>query len=262
MVAEPSEKGSEDLKRSRMYSQILQSLPDRPLKQVRIGLHWTAVVVEKESGLQCGLASTLDGDHRHHGQPTIPDPGALESRSGLELASWIESEIPLRRSLGCAAINALLPRHPERWIDQNAEEAIRVHGREKKSVLIGHFPFAEALAQELEDFNVLELNPTGDDFPASAAPDLLPQAGLVAITGMTFINHSLPDLLELCQPEAYVLVLGPSTPLSPILADYGVDLLAGSSVEDVPAVLAAVGQGANFRQVHRAGVRLITELLS
>lgn len=243
-----------------MYSRILESLPDNKIDQVRIGLHWTAVVVEKEDGLQCGLASTLEEDHHHHGVPTIPEPGTLESYSAGELASWIESDIPLRRSLGCAAINALLPRHPERWVDQNAEEAILANGRGKKCVLIGHFPFAETLAQELEDFNVLELHPTGADFPASSAPDLLPQAGLVAITGMTFINHTLPDLLDLCQPEAYVLLLGPSTPLSPILADYGVDLLAGSSVENIPAVLAALGQGANFRQVHRAGVRLITEL--
>ena len=47
-----------------------------------------------------------------------------------------------------------------------------------------------------------------------------------------------------------------------MLADYGVNLLAGSSVEDIPAVLAAVGQGANFRQVHKAGVRLITQLIA
>jgi len=37
---------------------------------------------------------------------------------------------------------------------------------------------------------------------------------------------------------------------------------AGAIVEDIPAVLAAVGQGANFRQVHKAGVRLITQLVA
>lgn len=242
-----------------MYSRILKSLPDHPLLEVRIGLHWTAAVVEKEDGPQCGLASTLGEGHHHSGEPTIPEPGTLESYSPSELASWIESEIPLRRSIGCAVINALLPRQPESWVDQNAEEAILERGRGKKNVLIGHFPFADTLKEELEDFNILELDPAEGDFPASAAPDLLPKADLVAITGMTFINHTLPDLLDLCKPDAYVLVLGPSTPLTPLLADYGVDLLAGSSVENIPAVLAAVGQGANFRQTHRAGVRLITQ---
>ena len=145
-------------------------------------------------------------------------------------------------------------------MDQNADEAILKHGRGKKAVLIGHFPFADHLRKELEDFTVLDLNPSGKDLPASAAPEVLPDADLVAITGMTFINHTLPGLLELCKKDAYILILGPSTPLSPVMAEYGVDLLAGSHVEDIPAVLAAVGQGANFRQVHKAGVRLITQV--
>jgi uncharacterized protein (DUF4213/DUF364 family) len=242
-----------------MYSRILESLPDFPVRQVRIGLHWTAVVVEKEDGPQCGLASTLSGEHHHTGESIIPDPGKLESYPARELAGWIESDILLRRSLGCAAINALLPRHPESWIDQNAEQAILTHGQGKKVVIIGHFPFTSFLQDQITDFHVLELNPMADDRPASLAPDLLPKADLVAITGMAFVNHTLPELLFLCSPEAYVLVLGPSTPLTPILADFGVDLLAGSSVEDIPAVLAAVGQGAIFRQVHHTGVRLITQ---
>lgn len=242
-----------------MYSRILESLPGGSVRQVLIGLHWTAVVVEKDSGLQCGLASTLGGVHHHTGEPIIPDPGNLESLPSRKLAGWITSEIPLRRSVGCAAINALLPRDPGSWVNQNADEAILEKGSGSKTVLIGHFPFVTTLQERIQDFNVLEINPIGEDLPASTASDLLPEADVVAITGMAFINHTLPDLLSLCKPEAFVLILGPSTPLTPLWAEYGVDLLAGSSVEDIPAVLAAVRQGAIFRQVHRAGVRLITQ---
>lgn len=242
-----------------MYSSIINILPDNPVREVKIGLNWTAVVVEKDSGPQCGLASTLDSDHNHSGVPTIPDPGHLASLPTLELADWINSDIPLRRSVGCAAINALIPQDPSRWVDQNADEAILEHGRGKKAVLIGHFPFADYLRTELKDFSVLDINPSGQDLPASAAPDVLPEADLVAITGMTFINHTLPGLIALCKPDAFILVLGPSTPLSPVMADFGINLLAGSIVENIPAVLSALGQGANFRQVHKAGVRLITQ---
>ncbi len=105
------------------------------------------------------------------------------------------------------------------------------------------------------------MNPIGKDLPASAAPEILPQADLVAITGMAFINQTLPGLLELCRTDAYILVLGPSTPLSPILGDFGVKLLAGAVVEDVPAVLAALEQGGTFRQLHKAGVRLVTQIV-
>ena len=243
-----------------MYSKILNSLREFPLRSVLVGINWTAVVVEKDGLQQCGLASTVSGGHDHSSEPTIPDSGHLEKRSTLELASWINSEIPLRRSIGCAAINALLPLDSSQWVDQNAETAIQTHGRGKKGVLIGHFPFVEKLKNELRDLTVLDLNPSGEDLPASAAPEVLPEADLVAITGMTFINHTLPELLDLCKPEAFILMLGPSTPLSPILHEYGVNLLAGAAVENIPAVLAAISQGANFRQVHKAGVRLVTQV--
>jgi hypothetical protein len=75
---------------------------------------------------------------------------------------------------------------------------------------------------------------------------------------MTLANHTLEGLLRLCKPEALVMVLGPSTPLNPVLYDYGVDILSGSIVAEIEPVLKAVSQGANFRQVHRAGVRLVT----
>jgi hypothetical protein len=81
---------------------------------------------------------------------------------------------------------------------------------------------------------------------------------VVAITGMTLINHTLERMLSLCPPEAFVLVLGPSTPLSPVLFTWGVNSLSGSVVMDVDDVVLAVSQGANFRQVHRAGVKLVT----
>jgi uncharacterized protein (DUF4213/DUF364 family) len=95
-----------------------------------------------------------------------------------------------------------------------------------------------------------------EEYPAEAAADLLPQADVVAITGTTLINHTLDGLLALCPTAATVMVLGPSTPLSPILFDYGVDIISGAFVVDETAVLRTTGQGASFRQVQ--GVRLLT----
>jgi uncharacterized protein (DUF4213/DUF364 family) len=80
----------------------------------------------------------------------------------------------------------------------------------------------------------------------------------VAITGTALINHTLGDLLALCQPESSVMVLGPSTPLSPVLFDYGVDVVSGTRVVDTPLVLTLICQGATFRQVKGPGVRLLT----
>jgi hypothetical protein len=103
---------------------------------------------------------------------------------------------------------------------------------------------------------VIEQHPSEGDYPAESAADLIPQAGVIAITSSTLINHTLDGLLALCHPDALVMMLGPSTPLSPLLFDRGISILSGSRVMDDAAVLRTVGQGATFQQVE--GVRLLT----
>ena len=124
--------------------------------------------------------------------------------------------------------------------------------------MIGSFPFVPRLRPRVGELLVLEQNPGSDELPASDAPEVLPRADVVAITGMTFVNHTLEDLLALCAPGATVLVMGATTPLSPVLFDHGVDILSGSLVTEIEPVLHAVQQGATFRQIHKAGVQLVT----
>jgi uncharacterized protein (DUF4213/DUF364 family) len=61
---------------------------------------------------------------------------------------------------------------------------------------------------------------------------VLPRADVVGITGSTLTNGTLEGVLALCRPDAFVVLIGPSTPLSPILFNYGVDVLCGTLVDD------------------------------
>lgn len=242
-----------------LIDDLLAELPHGRLKDVRIGAFWTAVVVEMAGRQQCGLASTLREDNHHHGRgPAVSAAGQLLDYNARELAELARSASPMEAALGIAAINALLPRREECWTDLNAEEVIVQHGVGKHVALVGHFPFIPRLRQEVGTLWVLEQEPRGEDLPAGFAVQVLPQADVIALTGTTLINHSFAELMALRRPEAMVLVLGPSTPLSPLLFEYGVHLLSGAVVEDVEAVLRGVSQGANFRQLHRQGVRLVT----
>lgn len=241
-----------------LLSDLLNTLPDGDVSQVVIGLHWTAIVTEVEGNRRCGLATTSRIHHEHHSEPDVHDAGQLETSTGLGLTDFAQSDSPIMRSVGVAAINALLPPPTKDFVDINAEEVIASHGYEKKVILVGRFPFIPRLRERVGELTVLELYPNPWELPKSAAQDVIPSADVVAITGMTLINHSLENLLKLCSPHSRVIVLGPSTPLSPILFDYGVDLICGSVVTDVEPVLRAISQGANFRQVHQAGVRLIS----
>jgi uncharacterized protein (DUF4213/DUF364 family) len=238
---------------------------DAPVREVRIGAFWTAVVLEDGS---CGLASALrdpvlslskGDDHHHHGQNPVREAGHLHEHSARELAALARSDSLLEASIGLAAINALLDVDEDACLELNAEQVILEEGTGKDVVVVGHFPFIPRLREAARQLWVLEKRPGEGDLPAEAAPDIIPQADVVAITGTSLINHTFEELIGLCRPEAFLLVLGPTTPLSPVLFNYGVDVISGTLVTDPETVLRYVTQGASFRQIKRSkGVKLLT----
>ena len=93
------------------------------------------------------------------------------------------------------------------------------------------------------------------DLPAGAAEEILPQAEVVGITGTSFINHTADNLLDLSR-NSFVIMLGPTTPLSSVLFDYGVDVLAGVKVIESGKTIRFISEGAIFSQVE--GLKLVT----
>jgi uncharacterized protein (DUF4213/DUF364 family) len=124
--------------------------------------------------------------------------------------------------------------------------------------IVGSFPFVPRLRDKVGELWVLERHPSEGELLSDEASRVLPEADVVAITGTALINHTLDGLLALCREDSAVMVLGPSTPLSPVLFDYGVDVVSGTQVVDVDLVLKLISQGATFRQVKGPGVRLLT----
>jgi len=241
-----------------IYKQILNSLPEGRVISVNIGLFWTAVVLEQAGEQSCGLAATLTNPEYEHARlPAVRQAGQLAGSSALELANLVFSESYTEASIGLATINALLP-PMETSVELSAEDYIAHAGVDKQVALIGHFPFVSRLKNQVQKLWVLELNPQEGDYPASAAPEIIPQADILAITATTLINHTFDQIFSLRKPEAKVLLLGPSTPLSPVLFDYGIHVLSGTIVDDPTTLLPMVREGATFRQIRNHGVRLVT----
>jgi len=228
------------------------------LREVRVCAFWTAVVLDDG---RCGLASTLRPDEPQcaGSAPLVSQAGHLLECSAVELARYAKSESSLEASIGMAAINALLEVDESRCVEMNAEQVILKHGDGKNVAIVGHFPFIPKVREVAERLWVLEKRPVEEDLPAEKAAEVLPQADVAAITGTSLINHTFEELMGLCRPDALVIVLGPTTPLSPLLFDYGADIICGTLVTDTESVLRLIGQGANFGQVKRGrGVRLLT----
>jgi uncharacterized protein (DUF4213/DUF364 family) len=227
---------------------------DAPVRQVLVGAFWTAVVLDGDPP-RCGLASTLHAEHHDQG-PAVRQPGHLCDLSARDLAEWLHGPRILEASIGMAAFNALLDVDEVACTELNAEELILERGAGRRVAIVGHFPFVERVRRAAKDCWVLELNPHPGDLAAALASEILPQADVVALTGTSLLNHTFDDLVALCRPDAFVTVLGASAPLSPVLFDRGVSAVAGTKVVDVQSVLAAVREGATFRQI--PGKRLLT----
>ncbi len=223
---------------------------DAPVRSILVGVHW-AVVCSRS----CGMAASIRAEHPH-GTPDVRDAGNLLSRSARELAGLAFSASPLEAGIGVAALNSLLAMDESQAVEINAANVLAERGKGRNVALIGSFPFIPQLRQSVGQLWVIEQRPSEGEYPAEAAADLLPRADLVAITSSALVNGTFDGLLALCPPHATGMLLGPSTPLSPIVFDYGIDIMSGTRIVDEEAVLRTVGQGASFRQVE--GVRLLT----
>lgn len=221
---------------------------DAGVRDVRQGLFHTGVLTRN-----CGLAATLPRDALQQEQPSVREPGFLSRKSAVELARMAYSERILEAAIGMATINSLLQIDEECCVNLNAGDLIAQKGRGKKVAIVGHFPFTSRLREVVKELWVIEKNPREGDFTEAEAENLIPKADVVGITGTAFINHTIERLLKLCEPKAYVVILGDTAPLSPVLFDYGIDAVSGTRVIDYELALQCVSQGATYQQI--GGIR-------
>lgn len=200
--------------------------------QVIVGLNWTLVVGPNGAGMAQTPARGTAGCR------SLPRAGTYSGQALASLASLRTSENVFERAVAVAAINAHWNRFDIEGDGANGLDLIENHGA--RTVVIGRFP---GLADRLPGIAVVEREPRPGEYPESALPTLLAEAKYVAITASAIVNGSMAGILALCK-SAFVLVLGPSTPLSPRLFDHGVDALSGFIARDVDKLARAVSEGA------------------
>jgi len=226
---------------------------DTPVRDIRQGVFHTGVLTRN-----CGLAATLPRDALRQSPPMVREPGSLLKRTPEELVRMAYSGSIMEAAIGMAAINSIMDVDEAKCLELNAAEILMEKGEGKRVVVVGHFPFIGRLKKAVKDLWVIEKNPREGDIEESLADRVIPQADVVALTGTSFTNHTLQHLLSLCRPSAFVVMLGDTTPISPVLFDYGLDALSGTVVVDADLALSCVSQGANFRQIQ--GTRRLTLL--
>ncbi len=213
-----------------IYDQLIDAIPNGvTVVAAATGPKWSRVASSIGS---VGMALALQGDTR----PSVMPELDYREASLRELAELSKSWNLAEASVGLAAINCWYSK-PEvahgsgfgrcpanTWREVFDPYADEVAG--KVVSVIGHFPFAPDCMSKASELHMLERHPQPGDYPDSACEYLLPQSDYVFISGSAFVNKTMPRLLELAEASTTV-VLGPSTPLSVQLFDYGVDIITG-----------------------------------
>ena len=237
-----------------IYKQVLTVAAEHYAMDVRVGLGYTAVVLEDG---RCGLAYTLH-EKEYESCTVIAEAGTLAGRKASELISWIKQTDQTACAIGLATANALILPHA-------AAEADILNllpvGSEDTVGMIGYFgPLVGAIKKRVRTLHIFERKPIPDlgVLPDSAAGDLLPFCQVVILSATTLLNHTIDELLDHCKAAREIAILGPSTPFLPeVFSKQGVTLLSGVQVVDAPRVLRVVSEAGGTRKFGPA-VRKLT----
>jgi len=239
----------------KIYDELIEAVPkDLRVSDCCVGLNWI-LVKSKVTGI---AMTPLEG------HSSISMAGGIVGMGVQELARHIKSWNNFEAAVALAAINSAL--NTEEQVKKLTGRSVSSHQRTnafeyyrdlfpgKKVAVIGRFPDLERLSGICE-LSVLERRPGYKDFPDPACEYLLPLQDYVLITATTLINKTLPRLLELSRNSTVILV-GPSTPLTPRLFSFGISTLAGSVITD-SKVWDFVRQGGGGMEIFQHGCSMV-----
>lgn len=218
---------------------------DIPVREIVTGPDWI-MVTASGSGVAARMSPLKEGTAAR--QPCKPSTSdSSDALAGeflnrplgdlLGLASWSD---PVQAALGVAALNSALSAGAP--VDKPRSFAIPRAGG-KTVATIGEFAFIEDLKRIADRVIAID---AGDETPAGTegptGDEDLESADIAIIRGSTLITATLESWLARTR-HCYTVVYGPSTPLSPLLFDYGADQLVGVCVATADAAADWIREG-------------------
>ncbi len=221
--------------------------PDVEIQEIILGDKFIGVV----AGGRMGLSSVLGAR---------PKPGEVDQCLALvgavasKAIALVHSPSPFSLAVGLAALNAANSPDPETAVESTlpTHDLIARLGRDKVTGLVGEFPFVDNLAPRVGTFHLFELNPVPGALPREDWEATLPRLDVLALTATTLLTRHMAWYLTRAR-QARIVILGPTTPLSPCLYDWGADYLCGSVVTDIQRVKQSLGSGSCFRSIKQNG---------
>ncbi len=229
-------------------ARILQeSVRDARVAEVRIGLGYTAVLLEDG---RAGVAFTFRQDARG-GCSVFHGLRPLAGRAASELLQLLRSTDCIEAAVGLACANALANRQNVEFCDGDILEHLDLRPDDHVG-MVGHFgPLVSTIQQRARSLTVFERirEPSGYLRPAEEAEGSLGRCQVALITATSIMNQTIDPLLSAARDCREVVVLGASTPMLPeAFSTAEVSMLSGVVVEEPAEVLRVVSEGDGMRQ--------------
>jgi uncharacterized protein (DUF4213/DUF364 family) len=224
--------------------------PGAKIEKVVVGPSLTAVL----AGERLGLASHLGA------RPSTDQAGLAEELEGAtcaRAAKLVLKSSAYEVSLGMACLNAgLLPKATAET--RPIQEVVAGLAQDGEAALVGQFPFTGWLRENVAKLHLFELQAVEGRLPREQWDQVLSRVKVAAITSTVFLTRHASYYLSMAKNASRIFI-GPSTPLSPALFDFGADMLAGSLVTDIGKVLHNASAGGCFSEVfHGGGIQFVT----
>jgi len=228
-------------------------------KEIRIGVFYTGVVL---SSGHAGMSYTPVQEipeavccPRSHAK--MPAAGQLLNKQITELMDYALDDNALKAAVGMATLNALsavlLANDDCRYKPSaygNALELVDITGNDTVAMVGAFTPFIKKISEITEKLFVIEKNPRvvgkDDTFTIESADrleEIIPQATILIITGVTLINHTLGPILDLAEKANEIVVVGPTASIYPEpLFKRGVTVMGGVRITDAVRMIHLIGE--------------------
>lgn len=244
---------------NQLRAHLLSALGEQCLADVRIGLGYTAVMLEDGN---VGVAYTFR-ENAAMGCSVFMGRRPLAGRTTTEILEYLGSSEGVESTVGLAVANALANRPGSDHQVGDILELLPLDSEDRVG-MVGYFgPLVAPLEQRVRDLTIFERNVARSDglLPAEEALDQLSRCDVAIITSTAIILGDLDRLLVAAAGCREVALVGASTPLVPtVFAPLGVTLLSGITVTDGPGILQVVSEGGGMgffgKRIRKVNIRI------
>ncbi len=226
---------------------------------IRIGVFYTGVVLNTgHAGMSYTPVQEIPEAvccPRSHAK--MPAAGKLLNMQIAKLMDYALDDNALKAAVGIATINALSAILLEDETCQykpsaygNALDLVKITGKDTVAMVGAFPPFIKRIQEITKKLFVIEKNPRvvgkGDMIEIESEArlrEIIPQANIIVITGVTLVNHTLGPILELAKKASEIIVVGPTASVYPEpLFARGVTVIGGVRIADAAKMIHLIGE--------------------